>query len=94
MKKIREDRQSLPIFNYRDQILQTVKGTTSFPFPLVLISMKENQVIVIAGDTGCGKSTQVPQYLMEGGYSNIAVTQPRRIATMSLSRWEKKLHNW
>lgn len=82
MKKIREDRQSLPIFNYRDQILQTVKGTTSFS----LLTIKENQVVVIAGDTGCGKSTQVPQYLMEGGYSNIAVTQPRRIATMSLSR--------
>lgn len=48
--------------------------------------IKENQIVVIAGDTGCGKSTQIPQYLLEAGYSNIACTQPRRIACISLSK--------
>lgn len=41
---------------------------------------------MIAGDTGCGKSTQVPQYLIRSGFRNIACTQPRRIACISLSK--------
>ncbi|KAF4533012.1 hypothetical protein B566_EDAN000703 [Ephemera danica] len=49
-------------------------------------TVRENQVVVIAGDTGCGKSTQVPQYLIKSGFSNIACTQPRRIACISLSK--------
>ena len=39
----------------------------------------------IPGDTGCGKSTQVPQYFLESGYQSIACTQPRRIACVSLA---------
>ncbi|KAJ1491686.1 P-loop containing nucleoside triphosphate hydrolase protein, partial [Baffinella frigidus] len=41
-------------------------------------------VVLVAGDTGCGKSTQVPQYLIAAGFANVACTQPRRISTMSL----------
>ncbi|KAG7269788.1 LOW QUALITY PROTEIN: hypothetical protein CRUP_033834 [Coryphaenoides rupestris] len=40
----------------------------------------------VAGDTGCGKSTQVPQYLLSSGFSQIACTQPRRIACISLAK--------
>lgn len=44
------------------------------------------QVTVVAGDTGCGKSTQVPQFLLAAGYHGIAVTQPRRIACIALAK--------
>ena len=63
LKKLRRNQADLPIAEYRNEIIE---------------KLKENQVIIVAGDTGCGKSTQVPQYLLGAGYSNIACTQPRR----------------
>ncbi|KAK7573392.1 hypothetical protein V9T40_010583 [Parthenolecanium corni] len=71
LKKIRSSQQSLPVFQYKDEILQTVQN---------------EQVIIVAGDTGCGKSTQIPQFLWQAGYHRIACTQPRRIACVSLSK--------
>ena len=50
-----------------------------------------NQIVVLSGPTGCGKSTQVPQYIldqhaMERRNVNIVVTQPRKLAASSLAR--------
>jgi len=49
-------------------------------------------VIVISGETGCGKTTQIPQYVLEsqiesgrGAFCNIICTQPRRISAMAVS---------
>jgi len=61
--------QSLPITAFKDQILGAVKN---------------NSVVVITAETGAGKSTQVPQYLLEVGY-NIVVTQPRRLASRTVA---------
>ncbi|GJN02913.1 hypothetical protein PR202_ga20305 [Eleusine coracana subsp. coracana] len=54
--------------------------------------LKENDVIVVSGETGCGKTTQVPQFILDdmieselGGYCNIVCTQPRRIAAISVA---------
>jgi len=53
--------------------------------------VESQQVTVIEGETGCGKTTQVPQYILDyyaaqGRYCNIIVTQPRRIAAISIAR--------
>ncbi|KAK4329637.1 hypothetical protein Pmani_000039 [Petrolisthes manimaculis] len=71
LKKLRAAQANLPIADYREEIVSRVR---------------ENSVVIVAGDTGCGKSTQVPQYLLAAGYGNMACTQPRRIACISLAK--------
>ncbi|KAJ0669587.1 putative RNA helicase [Helianthus annuus] len=65
---------NLPILQFEDKILETVN---------------QNPVVVIIGETGSGKSTQLSQILHRSGYTKsgaIAVTQPRRVAAVSVSR--------
>ena len=71
LAKIRRDRAALPIARFREPILRAVA---------------QHRVVLVAGDTGCGKSTQVPQFLLEAGYQNVACTQPRRIACIALAK--------
>uniref|UniRef100_A0A665V782 RNA helicase n=1 Tax=Echeneis naucrates TaxID=173247 RepID=A0A665V782_ECHNA len=71
LAKLRREQKNLPIFQYRDRIVELVRS---------------QPVVVVAGDTGCGKSTQVPQYLLSAGFDNITCTQPRRIACISLAK--------
>ncbi|KAL8833801.1 MAG: hypothetical protein Q9176_007799 [Flavoplaca citrina] len=71
---IEDTRKSLPIYSFRDDLLAAVK---------------EYQVLIIVGETGSGKTTQIPQYLHEAGYTNdgmkVGCTQPRRVAAMSVA---------
>uniref|UniRef100_UPI0037E83A26 probable ATP-dependent RNA helicase DHX34 n=1 Tax=Semicossyphus pulcher TaxID=241346 RepID=UPI0037E83A26 len=71
LAKLCREQKNLPIFQYRDKIVELVR---------------RHPVVVVAGDTGCGKSTQVPQYLLSAGFTQIACTQPRRIACISLAK--------
>lgn len=71
---------NLPIYEFRDEILKQIR---------------DSPVVVIQGDTGCGKSTQVPQFILDesfknGDFCNIIVTQPRRIAAITLSEQVSK----
>ena len=71
---IQEQRQSLPIYKLKKELIQAVH---------------DNQVLVVIGETGSGKTTQVTQYLAEAGYTTrgkIGCTQPRRVAAMSVAK--------
>lgn len=51
--------------------------------------IRDNQIIIMVGETGSGKTTQLPQYLHEDGYTQngkIGCTQPRRVAAMSVAK--------
>ena len=74
MKSIKEQRQFLPAFACRSELLQLIR---------------ENSVVVVVGETGSGKTTQLAQYLFEDGFSRggiIGCTQPRRVAAMSVAK--------
>ncbi|PWA73424.1 DNA/RNA helicase, ATP-dependent, DEAH-box type, conserved site-containing protein [Artemisia annua] len=71
---LQEQRQSLPIYKLKKELVQAVN---------------DNQVLVVIGETGSGKTTQVTQYLAEAGYTTrgkIGCTQPRRVAAMSVAK--------
>ncbi|KAJ1941464.1 DEAH-box RNA helicase prp16, partial [Linderina pennispora] len=71
---IRDQRQSLPAFACRDALLRVIG---------------DNQVTIVVGETGSGKTTQLAQYLHEAGYTAhgmIGCTQPRRVAAMSVAK--------
>ncbi|KAH9828688.1 P-loop containing nucleoside triphosphate hydrolase protein [Rhodofomes roseus] len=71
---IQDQRKSLPIYKLREQLIQAVRN---------------HQVIIVVGDTGSGKTTQMTQYLAEAGFADkgkIGCTQPRRVAAMSVAK--------
>jgi pre-mRNA-splicing factor ATP-dependent RNA helicase DHX38/PRP16 len=72
-KSLSEQRRYLPVHTVREDLLTV---------------MRENQVVVVVGETGSGKTTQLAQYLHEDGYTDYGVvgcTQPRRVAAMSVA---------
>ena len=65
-------KKNLPIYSFKNEIMENIE---------------KNRVIIISGNTGCGKSTQVPQYIYHSNTKNtILMTQPRRIAAVSISK--------
>ncbi|XP_055542189.1 probable ATP-dependent RNA helicase kurz isoform X2 [Wyeomyia smithii] len=58
---------------------------------IIMETISENSIVILAGETGSGKTTQVPQFLYEAGYAQpdrgiIAITEPRRVAAISMSK--------
>ncbi|RDA94201.1 hypothetical protein CP533_6539 [Ophiocordyceps camponoti-saundersi (nom. inval.)] len=71
---LREQREYLPAFAVREDLLRVIR---------------ENQVTIVVGETGSGKTTQLTQFLLEDGYGRngmIGCTQPRRVAAMSVAK--------
>ncbi|TPX50854.1 hypothetical protein SeLEV6574_g00656 [Synchytrium endobioticum] len=73
-RTIREQREYLPVFAVREELLRVIR---------------DNQVVIVVGETGSGKTTQLAQYLHEEGYTKygmVGCTQPRRVAAMSVAK--------
>ncbi|KAJ3797001.1 pre-mRNA splicing factor [Lentinula aff. detonsa] len=73
-KSIEETRKSLPIYAWKDKLIEAVR---------------EHPVLIVVAETGSGKTTQIPQYLHEAGFTaggmKVGCTQPRRVAAMSVA---------
>ncbi|KAJ0405555.1 hypothetical protein P43SY_009604 [Pythium insidiosum] len=73
-KSIKEQRESLPVFKLKRQLMKAIA---------------DNQVLVVIGETGSGKTTQMTQYMAEMGLTSrgiIGCTQPRRVAASSVAK--------
>lgn len=71
---IKQQRESLPVYRFRSELIKAVHA---------------NQLLIVVGDTGSGKTTQLTQFLAEAGFANsgmIGCTQPRRVAAMSVAK--------
>lgn len=101
MEKILQ-RKSIRMRNFQRSWQESPEGAKMLEFRRSLPADKEkerllaaiarNQVIVISGETGCGKTTQLPQFVLEseiesgrGAFCNIICTQPRRISAMAVA---------
>ncbi|KAH8261921.1 hypothetical protein KR026_001814 [Drosophila bipectinata] len=72
--EVQEARLRLPILAEEQQVMETIN---------------ENPIVIVAGETGSGKTTQLPQFLYEAGYAQhkmIGVTEPRRVAAIAMSK--------
>ncbi|EEA07701.1 pre-mRNA-splicing factor ATP-dependent RNA helicase PRP16, putative [Cryptosporidium muris RN66] len=73
-RDMQQVRKTLPVFAMKEELLNLIY---------------EHPIVVVVGETGSGKTTQLTQYLYEAGYSNygiIACTQPRRVAAVSVAK--------
>ncbi|XP_014281109.1 dosage compensation regulator mle isoform X2 [Halyomorpha halys] len=77
LQKMTAERENLPVFSMKSDIMDAIN---------------DNSVIIIRGSTGCGKTTQVCQFILDdyimsgqGAFCNIVVTQPRRISAISVA---------
>ncbi|CAA9987198.1 pre-mRNA-splicing factor ATP-dependent RNA helicase PRP22, putative [Plasmodium knowlesi strain H] len=71
---VNEQREKLPIYHLKKDLMKAIA---------------KNNVLIVIGETGSGKTTQIPQYLHEANYTDkgiVGCTQPRRVAAMSIAK--------
>ncbi|CAN8022020.1 unnamed protein product [Ixodes persulcatus] len=71
--RLLRERKALPIFPVRKELVRTIR---------------QKDCIILIGETACGKTTQIPQYLHEAGFTKrgaIGITQPRRVAAITVA---------
>ncbi|RCV09516.1 hypothetical protein SETIT_2G035800v2 [Setaria italica] len=73
--KLLEKRRELPVWRHKDEFLR---------------ALRDNRTLILVGETGCGKTTQIPQFVLDaedlGNHSAVACTQPWRLAAVSVAR--------
>ncbi|KAI0499537.1 hypothetical protein KFK09_017741 [Dendrobium nobile] len=78
--EVQDKRRHLPIIMMEQEIMEAIN---------------EHPILILCGETGCGKTTQVPQFLYEAGYGSsnqsgrkgiIGITQPRRVAVLATAK--------
>ncbi|CAI0390751.1 unnamed protein product [Linum tenue] len=74
-EEIRQQRESLPIASVKERLIEEVK---------------KHDVLIIVGETGSGKTTQIPQFLFSAGFcregKSVGITQPRRVAAVTVAK--------
>ena len=93
-RTLREQREYLPAFACREDLLRTIRDhqgavVTAFHLGFPFDSFALGIVVIVVGETGSGKTTQLAQFLYEDGYCAnglVGCTQPRRVAAMSVAK--------
>ncbi|KAI3693525.1 hypothetical protein L1987_76469 [Smallanthus sonchifolius] len=77
---------SSPSDNFKNLPIMSLRGK-------IVEKIMENRVTLIVGETGCGKSSQVPQFLLEENIEPILCTQPRRFAVVAVAKMVANARN-
>ena len=80
--------ENVPVFRTPEVIESRSKLPIIGEEDIIVDAIRNNDVLIIAGETGSGKTTQVPQFLYEAGFTKdrlIGVTEPRRVAAIAMA---------
>ncbi|CAG7853684.1 DExH-box ATP-dependent RNA helicase DExH1 {ECO:0000305} {ECO:0000305} [Serendipita indica DSM 11827] len=76
-QEMETQRKRLPAWEFKNELVETIR---------------KNQVTIVVGETGCGKTTQLPQFILDeeieskrGSSASIIITQPRRVSVLGVS---------
>jgi HrpA-like RNA helicase len=84
-KQSKSDCETVQTLNFKEEF-----GVKDLPVnknkDKILLAVEENSVVIVVGETGSGKTTQIPQLLYAKNYRKMVITQPRRVAAISISK--------